>query len=478
MTSTHNPMSSEDQRFCDNPSAFFDYSYTKAHSISREELSGYQLRCLKGRFAELRDKIPMLNKLAERQGVGAIETLDDVVPLLFEHTMYKSYPPQLLEQHRFGDINRWLSKLTIHDLSSVNVSQCDSLDGYLELMMAQSPLVVGTSSGTTGAMSLMPLGKEEIDRHVETFKMNYLQQFGDDAATECADDKLHIIHPYFRRPGGARTYELDAMVKVLLNGDESRFHAAYPGGMSLDVLHLFARMKAAQQNGELDKLEIHPSLLKRKEEFEKLDRDMPQQLEQFVDDMVEKLRGKRVFLVGTWSLLHAIAERGLSRGLEGVFAPNSIVIQGGGNKGAEPPQNWQEDVARFVGVPRLRGLYAFTEAMARNLTCEHGHYHLAPWIIPFVLDPETSKPLTRKGVATGRMATFDLLANAHWGGAITGDEVTINWDEPCRCGQASVYIQGEISRFSEQQGGSDKISCAATPGAHKEAMDFLTNVES
>ena len=118
-----------------------------------------------------------------------------------------------------------------------------------------------------------------------------------------------------------------------------------------------------------------------------------------------------------------------------------------------------------------------TEALARHVTCEYGHYHLAPWLIPYVLDPDTSKPLPREGRVTGRMASFDLLANTHWGGAISGDQVTVNWSDPCPCGQTSVYIEGDISRFSEQQGGTDKISCAATPGAHKEAMDFLTNIK-
>ena len=475
-TVTAAPMSEQDRLFCDYPAKYFNFSYTEAHSIPRAELEAMQLRCLQGRFAELRDNIPMLKKLADRQGVDSINELNDVVPLLFEHTMYKSYPPQLLEQYRFKDINRWLNKLTTHDLKDLDVSGCESLDEYLEYMLQHSPLAVGTSSGTTGTMSFMPHGKDEMDRHADTMKMTYLQNYGDDAV-ENVDNDLHIIHPYFRRHGSGRTYELDAMIKILLNGDESRFHAAYPGGMSLDVLYLSARMKAAQQKGELDKLVIQPALLKRKEEFEQIDKDMPKQLEAFIDEMVEKLAGKRIFLVGTWSLLHAIAERGLSRGLEKVFAPNSIVIQGGGNKGMTPPDNWQEDVARFIGLPRLKGLYAYTEALGRHVTCEHGNYHIAPWIIPFVLDPETSKPLPRTGIQTGRMASFDLLANTHWGGAITGDEVTINFDQPSPSGMTTPFVQGEISRFSEKQGGSDKISCAATPGAHKEAMDFLTNIK-
>lgn len=37
----------------------------------------------------------MVRKLADNEGVGDIKTFDDIVPLLFDHTMYKSYPGRL-----------------------------------------------------------------------------------------------------------------------------------------------------------------------------------------------------------------------------------------------------------------------------------------------------------------------------------------------------------------------------------------------
>ncbi|MNT89546.1 hypothetical protein D3C72_2302890 [compost metagenome] len=64
-----------------------------------------------------------------------------------------------------------------------------------------------------------------------------------------------------------------------------------------------------------------------------------------------------------------------------------------------------------------------------------------------------------------------------WGGFITGDEITIEWDEPCACGRPSQYIVGPIQRYSEKNGGDDKITCAATENSHREAMDFLNTFE-
>ena len=115
-----------------------------------------------------------------------------------------------------------------------------------------------------------------------------------------------------------------------------------------------------------------------------------------------------------------------------------------------------------------------SEVMAMHQMCEHGHYHIAPWVIPFVLDPDTSAILPRKGVTTGRAAFFDLGADSHWGGFISGDEISVHWDEPCPCGRSTIYASGEIQRYSDKRGGDDKITCAATESAHKEAMDFLS----
>ena len=268
------------------------------------------------------------------------------------------------------------------------------------------------------------------------------------------------------------------MLKHLINGDESRLHAAYPGAMSYDALYLAGRMRAAQANGELDKLEVNSSLMKRREEFEALDREMPAQLEAFMEECMDKLKGERVLLQGlAWQQGYGLATRGLAQGIEKLFKPNSVIIAGGGKKaGNLPPADFEEVMCRFTGVPRMKGIYAMTEGLGRHVRCKHGQYHVAPWIIPFVLDPDTSKPLPRTGKVTGRMAFYDLLVRSHWGGFISGDEVTINWTEPCACGQTSVHIDDTIGRYSDRRGGDDKISCAATPGAHKEAMDFLNNL--
>jgi hypothetical protein len=51
----------------------------------------------------------------------------------------------------------------------------------------------------------------------------------------------------------------------------------------------------------------------------------------------------------------------------------------------------------------------------------------------------------------------------------------LTWDVQCPCGQKTPYLDDKIQRFSEKtnDAGEEKITCAATSSAYKEALDFL-----
>ena len=104
--------------------------------------------------------------------------------------------------------------------------------------------------------------------------------------------------------------------------------------------------------------------------------------------------------------------------------------------------------------------------------CSAGHYHFMPYAIPYVLD-ENGVPLPREGVQIGRLALFDLLAESYWGGFITGDKVTLHFDNDCACGWKGPYIESNVRRFSEITGEEDKISCSGSQQAYDEFLDFI-----
>ena len=116
-----------------------------------------------------------------------------------------------------------------------------------------------------------------------------------------------------------------------------------------------------------------------------------------------------------------------------------------------------------------------TESMGYAPRCAAGFYHFFPFTVPMLLDAD-GNVLPREGAQTGRFAFVDLLAESYWGGFITSDRVTLRWDGDCECGWKSPRIEPEIVRFSELEGGDDKITCAGSDEMYSEFMDYVSNV--
>src|SRR3546814_5927667 len=73
-----------------------------------ENLAERQLEAVRERFSERRGQIKVLDKRAKETGVDEITSLDDVVPLLFAHTNYKSYPEAFIDSGQWKHMNVWL----------------------------------------------------------------------------------------------------------------------------------------------------------------------------------------------------------------------------------------------------------------------------------------------------------------------------------------------------------------------------------
>ena len=99
------------ETFMNSPLDYFGESITPMHSIPRGELEELQREAMILRFAEHREKIEMVRKLADRLAVTAVDKFDDMVPLMFSHTTYKSYPAALIDNNRWDLMTRWLDKL-------------------------------------------------------------------------------------------------------------------------------------------------------------------------------------------------------------------------------------------------------------------------------------------------------------------------------------------------------------------------------
>lgn len=468
-------MSIADDALCmaNEPAAYFEHSARRAHSLPHAEIQALQLAALRQRFAELRDRLPVLKAAAEQQGLTEIASLDDGAGLLFPHTVYKSYPVSLLERNRFDQMTKWLSRLTTVDLSGADVGDCDGIDSWLAALERDTGLSVTHSSGTSGTMTFLPRTNDGYRIMSEVFGMTSRDFNGLDDRPEARSEPWHTFYLGFKggrsHAGRAGRWALDNFAR-----SEEYFHTLYDADMSSDVMFIAARVRRAESRGELSQLKISPSLRARQAEFEATQRNSAEALDRIFDQLIS-LKGERVYIGGMNGALTQLAQKGLGMGYSNIFEGNGVVQCGGGNKGGVLPDDWEELCRRFTGVERIGQYYGMTEVTMITSKCSEGHYHVPPWVITYVLDPETGKLADRDGVQTGRAGFFDLVPQSHWGGFATGDEITADW-RPCPCGRTTVHLHPKIERFSEKRGGDDKITCAAADEAHAAAIDFLVQV--
>jgi hypothetical protein len=263
------------------------------------------------------------------------------------------------------------------------------------------------------------------------------------------------------------------LFNVEVAGGPDHYHTLYNERMPADLMALAGRLQAAEDKGEIERLGLDPALLEQRRRMIEAGKRREQDMEAWFTKMIEDHRGKRVKINGPFSELYRVAKAAKEKGLKPSFAPGSILVGGGGLKGyKDAPANWEEFVKEFFGVDRMANLYGFSECVGNTALCEHGYFHFFPYVIASVMDAD-GKELPREGVQKGRLAVFDLLAEACWGGFISGDEVTMHWDEKCKCGSKGPRIEKNVRRFSEMEGGDDKITCAGSTQAYNEFMQYV-----
>lgn len=454
-------------RMANDPPNYFLHSGRAAHELPRHDAEAMQLAALQFRFDTLRGRLPVLKAVVDEQAIEGVARIEDGADLLFPHTVYKSYPASLLVKNRFDKMTKWLGRLTTVDLSGVDAGDCDGIDSWLAALEEQTGLSVTHSSGTSGTMSFLPRTGTGYRIISDVFGMTS-RDFNqlDDRDTE----PWHCFYLGFKggrsHAGRAARWALDNFAK-----SEERFYPLYGVDMSSDAMFMAARVRLAEARGELDQLEISPSLRARQAEFDEIQKNTAHALERTFEKLVS-LKSERVYIGGMNGALTSLAAKGLEHELRNVFAGRCVVQCGGGGKGSKIPENWEELAREFTGARRIGQYYGMTEVTMITSKCSEGHYHVPPWIVTYVLDPETGKSLPREGVQTGRAGFFDLVPDSYWGGFATGDEITVDW-QPCLCGRTTVHIHSSIRRLSEREGGDDKITCAAADEAHAAAIEIL-----
>jgi hypothetical protein len=470
-------MSTLYSRLLDDPAALVDACYDEAFRLTPQQIHDVQLNGARRRFADLRKKIPVLDRLGAEQGIDEITSLDDVAPLLFAHTVYKSYPMSYLERGQFDRLTRWLNGLTAEDLSHVDASGIDLIDDWIDLLDAQTNLRVFHTSGTTGKLSFLPRTDLEWRQNITLSASRIRDWRGPGSGPDLIANKRPLIAPGYRKGASAAARGAGYQVDMYAGGEANALFMYPDARFSADVASLSGRLAVAEAQGELGSLHISPALLARRDELVRVERERPEQLRQFFAEAIRRFGSRDVYIGAVWSILYDTATEGLARGARNVFGEASVLHTGGGKKGKNMPDNWREQLIEFLGFDNFYEFYGCSEQMGFSMRCEEGNYHVPPTTIPFLLDPTTGKPLPREDGLTGRFASLDLLPSTYWAGLVTGDEITMcGLEKPCSCGRSGPWLLPTIRRYTEKEGGDDKVICAGAPAAHDEALNFLTEL--
>ena len=105
----------------------------------------------------------------------------------------------------------------------------------------------------------------------------------------------------------------------------------------------------------------------------------PEDVDKFFSTITDKLRGKRVFMIGAYNLMYDVAKAGLERGIKNVFAKDSAILTGGGIKGFVLPDNYMDVIRsssastasrRVTACPRTA--HSTGPAARGAITCSRG----------------------------------------------------------------------------------------------------------
>ena len=463
-----------DAQLAREPLTFVDASYDEGFTLQQPEREAAQIAGIQQRFTALKAKLPALAKLADEQRIETIDSIESAAPLLFPHTVYKSYPLSFLEQGRFDRLTRWLSGLTTADLSAVDVDGVQTIDEWVARLDSSTELRVIHTFGTTGKLSFLPRTKDQL-RITATINAHCIRDFnGAGSGPDLLVSQLPLISPSYAHGASAIVRGMNWMATHFAGGQDKALFLYPDAYFSADIASLAGRLRAAEARGEQGRLELSPALVARREEFAAREANRSRDMDRFFEEARARFSGQNVFMFAVWPILFDWAQEGLRRGLRGVFGRNSVLTTGGGSKGRALPPDYKAQIFEFLGFDHHLEFFGMSELMANAPRCAVGNFHFPPVIVPFALDPDTGKPLPRSGRQTGRLALMDLLPDSYWGGLVTGDEVTLaGFDTPCDCGRHGPYLEPTIRRYSEAKGGDDKINCAGAPEAHDRAVSFL-----
>ncbi len=442
-------LDSETDRLTSEVDAEDPFDYAFADILPR------QLAAIDERFQDRLGKIKLLQNRAETGGISAVRSMHDIVPLLFAHTAYKSYPESWLSEQKWDRMSRWLDTVSTWRVDKFDTSAASGLDDWLA-MLAERGHFVSCSSGTTGKCAMMNAAQGDLDFSGKSL----LQGIRWAGLAPNHDRRMIALGQVAASPRNRATGR--PMMEAFCTPDFPPFSPDVPpitiGGITEMVV---LRKKIA------DGTALPSELAHYEAETREREAAMASSVEQAANALIEN-RAHKLHIMGMFAPLYQTAMLVREKGYSGKDFNENTTFVSGGLKRAAVPDDYKEVIFDTFNLApeRICHAYGMQELNTNAVRCTHGRYHMAPWVMLLLLDELGEKLVEpcHDGEIEGRAAFFDLSLEGRWGGVISGDNIRATW-ATCGCGRSSPSIADDIQRYADLASG-DKIACSGTIDAY------------
>jgi hypothetical protein len=424
--------------------------------LSAAQLLPTQLEAVNELLQDRVGRIRLLRNRAESSGVSVVRGPSDIVPLLFAHTAYKSYPEGWLTEQKWDRLGKWLETVSSHPVAGVDTSRVRNVDEWIGRLEAAGHFV-SCSSGTTGKSAMMNASAADMQWSRRDSVASFAWGSG---VAPAQDRKMFGLAPVASVPRNLVIRQ--ALTDAFAVAGSTPFTYPVPPITIGQITGMLA-LRKSMADGTAKPADIAAYEATSAERQKVVDTAIGLSAEALV-----QARGDKLFLSGMWASLYKVAEAVRALGYSGKnFHPENTIYVGGGLKGAVLPPNYRDFVFETFNLSptRVFQMYGMQEINTAMPRCPEGRYHVAPWLMCLVLDQAGERLIpAASGEIEGRAAFFDLSLDGRWGGVISGDKIAVDYGR-CKCGSRSPSIRDNVTRFADLPGG-DKISCSGTIDAY------------
>jgi hypothetical protein len=425
------------------------------YDIAPADLLPLQVEAAAEKLAQHRESIQLVKHRAESERVSDISAAADIVPLLFAHTAYKSYPESWLSNGQWHLMVKWLDTVSAFRVQGIDTRGVDGIDDWLERLAAKGHYVC-CSSGTTGKVSM--INSAVADRDIVKKIMITSFEWATGIAAN-KDRKIFICYP------PTNNYRFLDSWDALADGfsEGGMLYKLPVSPLTVGRVREMVALRKSIADGAVRPSEIAA--------FEALAAKRQQEMDDSVGSLADALiasRNQKLLVTGMYGLLFQVAEAVRAKGYaRNDFHGDNAMMVSGGLKGTALPPDYRERILDIFNIPagNVFNMYSMQEINSFMPRCRAGRFHVPPWLMLLPLDQSGETLLEiGSGEIEARAAFFDFSIEGRWGGIISGDRVRVDFGS-CACGHQGPTIADDIVRYSDLPGG-DKISCAGTIDAY------------